>query len=247
MAANACSQLWCLLLGVALPNEVQPTHLLWALLFLKVHAAESVLCCLRECDQKTPQKWVWAVLGHMSTIGALVSVCQLVIESASRSPTTQLFILFFEGGVGEQEAVSKRLNAFGDSWRCWLPHLLTLSLWLKVVFFEGPGAWCEIGVCIQTGWTVWANGPFPCGEWPDLRMARGWLVCKLERWEKRLADGGCADESGFSETPNGLNNQDQRMKADARASPRCGKMKRTLTCVHGHFFLPQPFHQIPRR
>jgi hypothetical protein len=49
----------------------------------------------------------------MPTIGTLVSACQLVIDSASRSLTTQLFILFFEGGVGEQEAAIKWFNALG--------------------------------------------------------------------------------------------------------------------------------------
>jgi hypothetical protein len=57
-------------------------------------------------------------LARSSTIDTLVSVHQLVIESASRSLTTQLFILFFEGGVGEQEAASKWFNAFGGSWWC---------------------------------------------------------------------------------------------------------------------------------
>jgi hypothetical protein len=59
-------------------------------------------------------------------------------------------------------------------------------------------------------------------------MARDWLTHELEHWEKHLADGGCADESGFSETPNGLNNQDQRMKADARARHETanGRLKR---------------------
>jgi hypothetical protein len=49
----------------------------------------------------------WGVQNHMSTIDTLVSVCQQVTESASRSLATQLFSLFFEDGVGEQEAVSK--------------------------------------------------------------------------------------------------------------------------------------------
>jgi hypothetical protein len=34
-------------------QEVQPIHLLWKLLFLKMCAAESVLRCLCECDEMT--------------------------------------------------------------------------------------------------------------------------------------------------------------------------------------------------
>lgn len=82
--------------------------------------------------------------------------------------------------------------------------------------FHGPGVRYEVGVCIQTGWIVWVNGPFPCGEWPDLKICNEWLVHELGPGEKYLADRGYA--GGWrSETPNGLNNYDQRMKEAARA------------------------------
>jgi hypothetical protein len=83
--------------------------------------------------------------------------------------------------------------------------------------FNGPGVRYEVGICIQTGWIVWTNGPFPCGAWPDLRIARDWLHFELDDGEKYLADGGYNDGGNYSETPNGLNNQDQKMKSDARA------------------------------
>ena len=37
--------------------------------------------------------------------------------------------------------------------------------------FKGPGLKYELGICIQTGWICWWNGPFPCGN-PDLAIAR---------------------------------------------------------------------------
>ena len=82
--------------------------------------------------------------------------------------------------------------------------------------FHGPGVRYEVGVCIQTGWIVWVNGPFPCGT-TDLQIARSWLIEELDDGEKYLADGGYNDGGQYSETPNGLNNPDQRMKATARA------------------------------
>jgi hypothetical protein len=82
---------------------------------------------------------------------------------------------------------------------------------------KGPGIRYEVGVCIQTGSIVWVNGPYPCGAWPDLRIARDWLIYELDHDEKYLADGGYQDGRQYSETPNGLNNADQKMKADARA------------------------------
>lgn len=83
--------------------------------------------------------------------------------------------------------------------------------------FNGPGVRYEVAICLQTGWIVWVNGPYPCGEWTDLKISRDGLIFMLDRGEKFLADGIYNDGSGWSETPSGLNNDDQRMKARARA------------------------------
>jgi len=40
------------------------------------------------------------------------------------------------------------------------------------------------------GEIVWRNGPFPCGEWSDIRIAREALTHELEDEEKALADCG---------------------------------------------------------
>ena len=79
----------------------------------------------------------------------------------------------------------------------------------------------EVGICIQTGKIVWTNGPFACGEWNDLRIARSALIYELDEEEKALADGGYNDGGIFFETPTGHNNFDQRMKAKARARHEC--------------------------
>jgi len=80
---------------------------------------------------------------------------------------------------------------------------------------HGPGLRYEVGICIQTGWIVWIHGPFPPGQWPDIKIAHKSI---LEPGETYLADGGYKDrKGGFSETPNSLTNEDQKMKADACA------------------------------
>jgi hypothetical protein len=87
--------------------------------------------------------------------------------------------------------------------------------------FNGPGLKYEVAVCIQTGWIVHVNGPYPCGEWHDLTVARDDLCYKLAasdcEHEMALADGGYADGYNMFETPTGHNNWDQRMKQKARA------------------------------
>jgi hypothetical protein len=83
--------------------------------------------------------------------------------------------------------------------------------------FKGPGVRYEIGLCIQTGWIVWKNGPYPCGRYPDLTIARDKIQYCMVPGEKYVADGGYRDAGTFGDTPNGLNNPDQKMKRLARA------------------------------
>jgi hypothetical protein len=94
--------------------------------------------------------------------------------------------------------------------------------------FKGPGLRYEVAVCIQTGWIVWTNGPYPCGSWPDIKIARDKILRKLRVRELLLADGGYSDNGTFFETPTGHNNVDQRMKALARA--RHETINRRLKC-----------------
>jgi len=89
---------------------------------------------------------------------------------------------------------------------CWFSHK-----------FNGPALRHEIGVCIQTGEIVWISGPYPAGSWPDLRIARDWIIYEIEEGEMILADGGHCDGHQFFMTPNGQNDDDQHMKAIARA------------------------------
>jgi DDE superfamily endonuclease len=82
---------------------------------------------------------------------------------------------------------------------------------------HGPGVRYEVGVCIQTGWVVWVNGPFPCGSFSDIKIARVGIQHKLDPGEMYVADGGYRDGRRFGDTPTGFNDDDQRMKGVARA------------------------------
>ena len=82
---------------------------------------------------------------------------------------------------------------------------------------NSAGLCYEIAICIQTGEPVWINGPFPCGDWPDLRIARNALVDALDAGEYYLADGGYKDGNQYSVTPTGLHNFDDRLKAVVHA------------------------------
>lgn len=63
--------------------------------------------------------------------------------------------------------------------------------------FSGPGVRYEIGLCIRTGFVVWKHGGYPCGTYPDLKLAREAYVDSLNSNEKTLADKGYKDTRYF--------------------------------------------------
>jgi len=77
----------------------------------------------------------------------------------------------------------------------------------------------EVGVCIQTGWIVWINGPYPAGDWPDLSISRDGVCDALAPDEMFLADGTYRDGHGWCVTPtyNDPPTADDIMKGKARA------------------------------
>jgi DDE superfamily endonuclease len=60
--------------------------------------------------------------------------------------------------------------------------------------FKASGIAYEVGVCIKTGDIVWVNGPFPAGEYNDLKMFRMALKHELGENERVAADKGYAGE-----------------------------------------------------
>lgn len=56
--------------------------------------------------------------------------------------------------------------------------------------FKGPGVRYEVATAVGTGWIVWVNGPFPCGAWPDIKIAKDDITKELEPQEMLVADSG---------------------------------------------------------
>jgi hypothetical protein len=83
--------------------------------------------------------------------------------------------------------------------------------------FKGAGLRYKVALCIQTGWIVWKNGPYPCGSFPDIRIVRDRLIHFLLPGEKYVADRGYRDGGLYADTPTGFNNPGQRMRSIVRA------------------------------
>ena len=99
----------------------------------------------------------------------------------------------------------------GTDFRIREPHPFNKKWFSKK--FRGPGLRYEVGVCIQTGWIVWINGPFPCGEWPDLKIAKDSLVHMFVEDERAVADNGYRGYSEWFDIPwKYLDNIHQRIR-----------------------------------
>lgn len=91
---------------------------------------------------------------------------------------------------------------------------------------------------------MWANGGMPCGEWPDLRLARNAFIDRLQPGEKALADRGYRDEN-FFEFPNG---DQQRKRILARHETVNSRIK-LFCCMkerfrHALYLHPRFFHAV---
>lgn len=67
--------------------------------------------------------------------------------------------------------------------------------------FKAAGIRYEIGISIETGEIVWASGGLPCGEWPDLKIARQ-LYVHYAKNELTLADKGYRGSVYFKQPTN---------------------------------------------
>ena len=84
--------------------------------------------------------------------------------------------------------------------------------------YNGPALRYEIGICIQTGWICWVNGPKPAGFANDLTIFRLHLKQLLGMNEKVETDEGYrGDWKTRPPTDDGGNNHWKAMKNQAMA------------------------------
>jgi hypothetical protein len=96
-------------------------------------------------------------------------------------------------------------------WKGWFSHK-----------FNGPALRYEVGICIQSGDIVWLNGPYPAGEWNDIKIFRDSLknvLAGIVPREKVEADNGYRGEPQYAKTPNdlGLTARAKEQKKKVRA------------------------------
>ncbi len=73
-------------------------------------------------------------------------------------------------------------------------------------FNKKLGLCYEVGIGIINGNIVWINGPFPCGEWPDISIFHLCLQTFLDKGERVEADNGYHGNQWWVKCPANLMN-----------------------------------------
>jgi hypothetical protein len=82
---------------------------------------------------------------------------------------------------------------------------------------NGAAVKCEVGVCIQTGYIVWINGPFKAGNWHGIMVYRRNLKGMLHDDEMVEADRGYRGDPTIHDPDTVFSRSDKRAKDLARA------------------------------
>ena len=181
---EGCAAIWNLLdpYTTITTKGLSPKHLLWALMFLKVYAKESIHCSMAGgVDEKTFRKWVWLFIYEISFLESAV-LSGLFIMSFLTKKTHCKFFPFsyiiwqkrFEGDIANDCLIT----VDGTDYEIEQPKPFS-KIWYDCKH-NGPGVRYEVAVSINGGDIVWINGPYKSGSWPDIKIFRDGILHYLE-------------------------------------------------------------------
>ena len=91
---------------------------------------------------------------------------------------------------------------------------------------------------------VWAHGGLPCGEWPDLWLARNAIIGELRPGEMIIADRGYNDPQYFD-----ISDGDQKKKEILARHETVNRRIKQFCCLncrfrHDLYLHPRFFHAV---
>ena len=164
-----------------------------------------ILHALCDLHEQTFRKWAWL---YVKELAKLQIVCQI-------------YSFFISNKL--QIKLRNRLFARPSTINCWISVDGTDFLIKEPSPFDSSyyshkfkHADLRYKVCVDSdGNIVWTNGPFPCGEWSDLKIFQLNLRNELGYFEKVVADNGYKDPKCL--TPNKLTEECKRLGSLIRA------------------------------
>jgi len=229
-----------------MPHGGKPKHLLWALLFLKTYATETIMLRIIGSgggvqNRTTLRKWVWLFVHAIESLKPLVvklpslvnafllagPLCRVEPNCISQYfPAARSFFLVLSSfSCCEKIRWSNRLRkdrgrtckVTVDGTDCPIQEPYPFDKKWYSHKFKGPGMRYEVAVAIQTGDIVWVYGPFKAGAWNDLKIFRHALRQRLAPGEMVEADKGYRGERTVRTPRDFVSWTDKRAKDKARA------------------------------
>ncbi len=191
---NVCSIAWNEIKNQA-PPAAQPKHLLWCLWFLKEYSTEHHRRSLFKADEKTIRYWTWTFVKLLANLNVVSSTKFFFTFTLHELPCLNIFT----DSLGKSIRRSSWQSCFCSLDGLDLPILEPTPFspkWFSHKF-RGAGVRYEIALNIRTEDIVWTNGGYPCGEFPDLKVAREAYVLSVNPGELTVADRGYNDALFF--------------------------------------------------
>ena len=223
-------------------KKVTPKHFLWGVALAKQYGTETSMASMFRTTRKTFRKRTYRALK------ACADILPLVVRNRTKLSPCLLHISFeFEQVKWENRFArdrGKTCKVTVDGTDCPINDPKPFNTRWYSHKFRGAGLRYELAVCIQTGWIVWVNGPYPCGSFPDITIFRHRLIHKLGPTEKVEADRGYRGEDGYIRTPESAVSQaDRRAAGRARARHETINSRlKTFKCLSVKFRHPLEKH-----
>ena len=216
---EVCALAWNLL-DVGEIDGVHFRHMLWALMFMKSYARESVLTSIAKVCRTTFRTWAKKVMIQISGLRTHVvrafafDVCIVRLLKPHSKPSFSLQIKLSNRFRGDKGCTCK-MTIDGTDCLIYEPSPFDQSWFTHKK--KTAGLQHEVGVCIQTGDICWINGPFRCRRWSDLGIFHHDLKQQLTPGEMVECDGGCTGDPSCRHKHWFVNEADSRAKSEARA------------------------------
>ena len=207
--------------------RVSRLHLLWSLYFLCMYPKVKAIRKLFGVDVKTFRKHTRKIIFYFKHLEVVSNfVCNIL----------NMFSWEF------QIKFSHKLKSLdGTDFRIKEPRPFSTKWWSFK--FNGPGLRYEIALEIESGHIVWAYGGFPCGRYPDLKIARRRFVKLLKPNEKTIADKGYRYDNHFYHCKNGRRNNKWIKKILARHENANRRIK-SFDCLSETFRHDLSLHHV---
>lgn len=154
-------------------------------------------CSTLEMRRKTFIKWSWLFVQLISDLNA---VCLSILFWFILLILIKLWQIFLDSSIDWENSWDV-VYCSVDGTDCTIYWTTPFDSKWYYPKFRVPGLQYEIRLSVASEGIIWCNGPFPCGDSPDLRIFKKIMLLQLTKNKQVIADNGyfhCITLSSFT-------------------------------------------------